>query len=269
MNAQHHEAQCLADEIEAHAQRDLYAAAPAQLGARVTPFGGATALCLPAVPVSYFNRVIGLGMREPATEAMLDQLTRHYAEAGIKAYWIHLSPAARPSSLPDWLEARGFRLAPRRSWAKFLRGSDPLPEAQTELTVRRAVAADADRVADIVCTAYGMPLSFAPWFAALVTRPGWQVFLAMKEGQAIASGSLYRAADTAWLGIGATLPEWRNQGAQSALIAARIAAATDGHVLATETGEPVGEEPNPSLSNLQRAGFQQVCSRLNFAAPMD
>jgi hypothetical protein len=37
--------------------------------------------------------------------------------------------------------------------------------------------------------------------------------------------------------------------------------------IVTETGEPVGDEPNPSLSNMMRCGFRKVASRLNFQAP--
>jgi hypothetical protein len=52
------------------------------------------------------------------------------------------------------------------------------------------------------------------------------------------------------------------------MLAARInAAAAEGcTVLATETGESVAGEANPSLNNIRRAGFVQVCSRLNYAA---
>jgi hypothetical protein len=64
------------------------------------------------------------------------------------------------------------------------------------------------------------------------------------------------------------LPEYRNRGIQRAPLAERIkvAAAADCTVLATETGEAIAEEPNPSLNNIRRCGFTQVCSRLNFAA---
>jgi hypothetical protein len=42
------------------------------------------------------------------------------------------------------------------------------------------------------------------------------------------------------------------------------AIAAGGKYIVTETGEPVGDEPNPSLSNMQRCGFRQIASRLNF-----
>jgi hypothetical protein len=59
MNVPSHAVRCLADEIEALASCDPYAAAPPQLRATAMRIGGATALCMPSVPVSHFNRVIG------------------------------------------------------------------------------------------------------------------------------------------------------------------------------------------------------------------
>jgi hypothetical protein len=37
--------------------------------------------------------------------------------------------------------------------------------------------------------------------------------------------------------------------------------------LVTETGEQIGDEPNPSLRNMLACGFAKICSRENFAAP--
>jgi hypothetical protein len=37
--------------------------------------------------------------------------------------------------------------------------------------------------------------------------------------------------------------------------------------IATETGEPVSDEPNPSLANMRRCGFACMASRLNLVAP--
>jgi hypothetical protein len=35
----------------------------------------------------------------------------------------------------------------------------------------------------------------------------------------------------------------------------------------TETGEPVGNEPRPSLNNMKRCGFTRIVSRLNLLGP--
>jgi len=49
-------------------------------------------------------------------------------------------------------------------------------------------------------------------------------------------------------------------------MAARIRGAIEAGCTAivTGTGEPVGDEPNPSLANMLRCGFARVGSRLNY-----
>jgi len=60
MELQSDEGSRLADAIEARAAADMYAAVPAALEIRTEVVGGATVLLAPRVPVSYFNRAIGL-----------------------------------------------------------------------------------------------------------------------------------------------------------------------------------------------------------------
>src|SRR5262249_8928647 len=115
--------------------------------------------------------------------------------------------------------------------------------------------------------AFGIPSALEPWLAALVGRPGWRFVVAEIDGRTVATGAAFVDGARAWLGVGATLAEDRNRGAQGALLAARVALAADAGctVLATETGESIAGEVNPSLNNIRRAGFVQVCSRLNYA----
>jgi GNAT superfamily N-acetyltransferase len=256
----------LADAIEAQAARDLYAAAPAAMGLAAPEVGGATLLLAPSLPVNWFNRAIGLGVDRPATEADLDAILAIYRSAGVADFWVHLSPAADPPELADWLAERGLALHERRTWAKFLRGPEAPPPCPT-LPVRPGGPADAETAATVACNAFGLPPALADWFAAPVGRPGWDLLVAETAGRIVATGSLFRNGATAWLGIAATLPEHRGRDAQSALLAERIrtAAAACCNCLATETGEPIANEPDPSLANVRRLGFGQVCSRLNYA----
>ena len=258
----------LADSIEARAMAEIYAAAPQALDCRVETIAGATVLLAPRVPVSYFNRVIGLGVLEPATETTLDAIVERFRAARVADYWLHLNPAARPEQLGGWLSARGFTPPARRSWAKFLRGPESYAARPSALSVRTAGPRDADGIARVVCSAYEMPSTLSPWFGGLVLREGWHFVIAESGGRPAATGAVFIAGETAWLGVGATLAEHRNRGAQSALLAARIAIAADAGctVLATETGESIAGEVNPSLNNIRRAGFVQVCSRLNYAS---
>jgi len=267
MELQSDEGSRLADAIEARAAADMYAAAPAALEIRTEVVGGATVLLAPRIPVSYFNRAIGLGVDEPASESSLDEIIAKFASARVADYWLHLNPIARPRELPDWLAARAFATPPRRTWAKFLRGTQRYDTRPSAFRIRRADARDAPAVAQTACSAFGLPALLAPWFAALVGRPGWNFVVAETDTGVAATGAVFIAGTTAWVGVGATLADQRNRGAQSALLAARIAVAADAGctVLATETGESISGEKNPSLENIRRAGFEQVCSRLNLA----
>jgi hypothetical protein len=263
------EAERLGDVIEARACADLYAAAPSSMNASAHEAGGVTVLCIPSLPVSYFNRVIGLGNESVASEADLDLIAAGFSAAGVAEYWIQVSPGARPVELPAMLSARGFAPPARRSWSKFLRSTSAPPAAKAELSIGLAQAEDAPSVANVITTAYGMPAAIASWFIGMVGRPRWQVWVVKRDGAIVATGSLYIDGKYGWLGVGATLAEHRGRGAQSSLLAARIRAARDAgcEFVVTETGDPIGEERNQSLINIRRAGFERVCSRMNFAAP--
>src|SRR5262245_23439750 len=138
MNFSGSEAERLGDAIEAAAMRDLYAAAPPEMRMQSTVFDGVTALVAPTLPISFFNRAIGLGNDAPATAADIERVVGLFEAAGISSYWIHLVPSARPAELADLLKQRGFAPPPRRSWAKFLRGTDALPPPRTPLRIREA-----------------------------------------------------------------------------------------------------------------------------------
>ncbi len=263
----------LADAIEAAAYRELFAAAPAELAAALRiatrEIAGATLLMAPAIPDAFFNRVIGLGVHEPPTEAALDTAIAAYRASGAAQWWIHVAPAGEQGTLAGWLEARGFRPAARSRWAKFLRGTAPPPAVQTQSEVRRARPDESAAVAQTIGAAYGMPPPLAAWMAAVQHRPGWRAYAAFEADRMIGAGLLYLEGRNAWLGAGAVRPEARGKHVHRALMAVRIRAAVEAGCtqIATETGVPLGDEPNPSLANIVHCGFENVGSRLNYAAP--
>lgn len=263
-------AAAIADDIEAAAYADLMAAAPPaleqRLGLRAETLGGITALIAPALPSTMFNRAIGLGMSRPASGDEVDALIALYRSAGVRQWWLHWNPHSEPAALGPALPARGFALAARRSWAKMLRGAAPL-DAPTSLTV--APAADAKQwAAACVCIAqaFQMPPFMADWLQQLHARPRWQVYAISDGGVPVGGACLFIDGDVGWLGMGSVSEAQRRRGGQLASMARRIAdaAAAGCRHIATETGEPVGDEPNPSLANMARAGFRCVASRLNY-----
>jgi hypothetical protein len=263
----------VADAIEAAAWRDMFAAMPpamaAATGARVVDAGGATLFVAPGIPISYFNRAIGLGNERPAREADVDAILDVHDGAGVRSFLVHTSDATRAAGdLEAWLRARGLGpFAARPTRAKLLRGPEPPPRVSTELTLRAAEPIRASALAVVLAEAHGMPAAMVPWIVALVGRPGWSAYV-MEDGEAVVGGGfLWQDRERVWLGMGGTAAAHRRRGGQRALFARRLidAAATGATVIATETGEPVAGEANPSLANMQWAGFRRVGSRRNWA----
>ena len=253
---------------EGEAWADMFLAAPvdfaANLGLRVERVGSAIALITENIDFMLLNRVIGLGVLEPATETMVNDLVVLYRQAGLQNFAVQISPAAQPSALPDWLEARGL---PRRdNWAKVYRGVEPPPEVSTDLRIDCVGPEHATAFAGVACAAFGMPDSLSAWFAATVGRSGWRHYLAWAGDTPVATGALYIRNDVGWLGVGSTLPSQRRRGAQGAIMAQRI---RDGlelgcRWLVTETGEETPSQPNPSYHNMLRTGFELAYPRPNY-----
>lgn len=58
--------------------------------------------------------------------------------------------------------------------------------------------------------------------ASAVDAPGWSHYLGYDGEKAVATGALRVEADTAWIGIGATIPTARGRGWQTALLERRL-----------------------------------------------
>jgi GNAT superfamily N-acetyltransferase len=206
-----------------------------------------------------FNRAAGLGLDQPVTEESLDEILAFLD--GTRGY-VSLAPEAQPVELTQWLEARG--LAPGYAWTKFTRPVAGPPQADTELRVERVETGDAFGLA--AARGFQVPDLFEDWLARLPGREGWHCFVAFDGDEPAGAGALYVTGTTGWLGIGATIPEHRGKGAQSALIVERIeaAAALGCEILITETGKPVNGRAGPSYRNLVRAGFEPAYVRPNY-----
>lgn len=261
------------DASEALACRDLFAAAPAplarSLGLEARETAGATLLLAPGIPSPQFNRVIGLGNLQPASESELDAVAEAYRSAGVKNWWVHVSPGANGERLAAQLAARGFAPPARRAWVKMSRGADKPAPVPSRVEVRAPRPGEEAALAETLCAAFEMPVAWAPWLAALVGRPGWRAAAAVLEGGFVGGGLVHLQGARAWLGVGGVRPAARGQHVHRALMTLRIEQAIEAGCteVTTETGEAIGDEPNPSLRNMRACGFGAAYSRLNYAAP--
>jgi GNAT superfamily N-acetyltransferase len=215
--------------------------------------GGATCTALRDLPVRMFNRVIDLTSVEPLAE-----IASFYGET---PWWISDSHGLGPQ-----LEERGF--VRDYGWMKFSRGVGPR-EARSDLRVERVGPDRAGDFAEVVLGGFGLPDRLREMNARVVGRPGWSCYVAYDGEAPAGAGALFVHAGVGWLGFGATLPEFRGRGAQSAILAARIEDARKQgcRMVVTETGELEEGRPSSSYRNILRAGFREAGVRPNYRAP--
>jgi GNAT superfamily N-acetyltransferase len=206
-----------------------------------------------------FNRAMGLGLDEPATERLVDEALGFLE--GTRSY-VSVAPDAGPPELRGWLQTRG--LTPGYGWTKFVRPATDPPEAQTALRIERVEEGNAFGAA--AAGGFEMPDLFRDWLERLPARDDWHCFVAFEAAEPAGAGALYVTGKIGWLGIGATVPAHRGKGAQSALIAKRIEAAAGlgCELVVTETGMPIEGRAGPSYRNLMRAGLEPVYVRPSF-----
>lgn len=253
---------------EAEAWNDFFLAAPgdlaAQLGIQTEYYGSTIAMMASGLDQVAFNRVIGLGILEPADPAMVDAILGEYEQARVPTLALPVSPFAQPPALPDWLRSHG--LAPRNNWAKVYRGAQPSSPVKTDLRIEMVDQEQASVFATIACTVHGLPTTVESWLAATVNRQGWHQYLALDGDRPIACAALFIDGNVGWMGWSGALASDRKRGAQSALLERRM---RDGIAMGcewfvSECEEDTPEHPNPAFHNLLQHGFQLAYLRPNW-----
>jgi GNAT superfamily N-acetyltransferase len=217
---------------------------------------------------SYWSRAIGLGVREPLTPAVVDEVLDFTREHGGRTMVFQLAPGASPRDWPDLLSDYGA--VPGGTWVKFAGDTGPRPEVPTDLKIDVLGREHAREFARVMCTGFRMPLDspLPRWFGGLPgwTAAGFTAYGAWDGQDLVATGSLFVHEGVATLAGAATLPSHRGRGAQTALMVRRIrdAAAAGCGVVTCETGSEARDSPNPSLHNMRRLGLTELYERRNW-----
>lgn len=235
-----------------------------------------------------FNKLIGLGLRGPLSDADVERLAAIEAEFAARktSLQVEVSTLADGSVL-RLFSARGYQLVAFEnvlglSLPLLLPGTaqDRSPSAVRVFTARPDDLASWDAWLDAVVTGFAHPdpvpggpahESFpreviAGAMTDLVRVPGFARYLAELDdatsGRVLAGGaSLRLSRGVAQLCGSATLPGLRRRGVQSALLAQRLAdAAAAGCDLAVITTQPGSK----SQRNAQQAGFALLYARAIF-----
>ena len=247
------EARCNTSFVEARAQ--LHPAS----GATWQRVGGTTVLF--DTPASPLTQTFGLGLFAEVTAAELAQIEAFFAQR--HAPVLHeVSPLA-PATLPLLLAARGYQPIEYTNVLFRDLTSLPTPPPNAAVSTRIIAPAEADHGAR---TAAGGWLPEAPELEVFLREMGQLTarsvgmvpFVAEIEGQAVATGSLFLGEGVALLAGASTVPAGRRQGAQTALLAARLHyAVAQGCTLATMAAHPGSQ----SQRNAERHGFRVAYTR--------
>ena len=266
----------LAQRIEAaEARLSLAMADVVRRGGRDDAFGlvvgsGAAVYCGPGEPMT---KVIGVGVAEPLTDADIDAIERAFAPTGVH-------PGIEMATLGDLesirrLERRGYRLQriemvhgrdltrptlidPPAGGITVARGHD---DDWARISVGGFAAPDVVDGRDAPSEHYDVAAleRVVQQFAGVASVRRYVAFL---DGVAAGAASARVDAGIFQMCGAATLPRYRRNGVQSALLAARLAdARTEACDLAVVTVEP----GSPSQANVQRRVFSPLYSRLVLA----
>ncbi|WP_088348106.1 MULTISPECIES: hypothetical protein [Rhodomicrobium] len=252
--------------VERDAWLDLYAAAPTDAAVELSVAyrlkGDAALLISRRIDSLVFNRLACLGVVSPAQPQVLDEAIAAFDAADTPNGGVQVPEGEK--ALEALCNARGL-VPHHRVWAKFIRRPGIIT-AQSSLEVRMIGREHAAAFGEIAATVFGLPSAAAEWLSALVDRPRWTCFMAFDGEAPVATAALFVHGASGWLGVGAALSAYRQRGAQSALLAARVshAAVQGARILTTETGVPHPGEPGHSYGNIQRAGFDIAYLRPNF-----
>lgn len=249
------------ERMEARSWSDIYEAAPAWVGASCDFVGKFCILSASgAFQIPVFNRafVLDTSVDWRDVQMAVDRI------GGNKDFAIQIPSLLMTPELRKGLERAGFTL--KSGWTKLLRRTDRVESTSSKLKVREISTSNAKDFGEVVQGGFSLASEFKTWFAAMVGTPGWHFLVGYSEdGKPVSSGALRVDGQCGWMGIGATIPEARNQGGQSALISARIELARrlGCEWVCVETGS-AADGPNPSLANLERLGFTGIYDRMNY-----
>lgn len=253
---------------EARAYTSLIQAAPQPFldshGLRAVRLGSAVAIVAGSVTSTLnMNRVIGLGVAEPATETLVDHIVGIYGQHEL-AFGIEIGPFAQPVELAGWLRSRRIRRG--FPTAIHYRPAEPIEIRESPPSVVRAASSDRGAVADICCSVFGMPEVAHALIAGTADIPEWRQWLVYSGDRPIAAALSFVRDGVGWLGWDATLPDFRGRGAQAALIAHRVndAVAAGCKYVTTETAVNTAQSADPSYRNYERLGFAFAYERFTY-----
>lgn len=245
------------ENVEAGFMRAYADAAPAASGPATTRLGGGVVLAMRRDPNGYWNKA--LGFTEPITGALIDEILAFWRTHGTTRATLQLRPEALPDDWAEICAARGIEDSGGRIVKLSCPIGETIPAGPDDLDVRPVTEADAPDWAAVILDAFGFEHEGqAEMFLGTVGDPRFRPFAIWADGRIVGGANLYLDGEVAGLNADGTVAGFRRRGAQSALVAARIAAAREAGCrwVVAETGWSDATPRHSSLNNMKRAGLR-------------
>jgi GNAT superfamily N-acetyltransferase len=233
-------------------------------GIKIFPVGGVNGLISAKLDTLEFNRVVGLGIKEPFDERIIDIILNKIEVNKAKRFYIQIHPEVYSTQLRRMLELNSF--SHYNNWVRLVRDSSQVQNVKTLSHVKKISTAESKLFAETVVKAFKWSFDLVEWLALPVGRKNWHHYLAWEKDIPVAAAAFFHSGVYAWFGFAATDADHRGKGAQSALLAKRIDDCRELGVktIILETSEQTSEEKSPSYRNVLKAGFKEAYKRPNY-----
>ena len=210
---------------------------------------------------SPLTQTFGLGLFDEITDAEIDRIEEFFREHEAPVFH-EVSPMA-DASLIGLLNRRGYQ--PVELTSVMYRTLEDLPEPvlNSRITARVIEQDEVDLWARTAADGWSTEMEGMEDFMFQFCRIGAQCagaspYIVELDGKPISTGTLLIYDDVAMLAGASTIPEGRRQGAQTALLAARLRHAAESGCTTAIIGAAPGSQ---SQKNAQKNGFDIAYTR--------
>ncbi len=232
-------------------------------GIELRTAGDTVVMHCPEIPLSYYNRVMGLGARDCDR---VEEVASYFAERETP-FRVDMNPFGADDCLSAKLIAR--RLYPGSFQTSLYAELDALRPAapQSGVAVREVRPDEVGFFARLYNRSYfageRVPKRLARFREASVVaryaQPGWRHYLALVDGVPAGGALSYLDGDVATLAGAATVFTMRRRGVQAALLAQRLRDAADAGCNLVVSRCGVG---SASQRNMERAGLRTAYTKV-------
>lgn len=216
---------------------------------------------LSPLPSENSNQVHFWGLASPATSSDLPEIIERYRIKEIPRYFLMLTPTANTGEQLEWLQDNGILPYMDTTYHALFRVTDPSIYSDTSLNVRRLDPGEIAEHDDSIRRVFEGPFGGHAFRGTAGNENAFH-FAAFNGPRLVAASLLFIHNGLGYLCDASTLAPYRNMGAQSAMIAARIRHAYElgCDMVCSETLGYL----KTSSANLHRLGFSFIFERKAF-----